>query len=361
MDRWVGRSGYPIQVMLRAYLASYFLNLRNTNGLIRRLQEDMILRDICGFDKTRPLPNRRTFNRFMDRVELHFDIIEWFIDQIVTQLHDLLPNFGSKIAIDATDVHSYSNCDKKPVSDTEAGFAIKEATAGRGKKWTWGYKVHLIADTTYELPIAMIVTPGNTREMAEMMPLLRATKARLPWFDPKYIIADRGYDDYKNFESIVKEFDADPIIKTRMAVPVFGTSTHPICIGRLPLVYRSWDKNKGIQYRCPDRAQKATCPLPERCPLNVVWIRPERDYRRFGYRVNPNTLEWIDLYSHRTAIERVNSRLKYERRLDSHCFRGLGKVEFHCALAVLSLLSGALVKAQGGELEEVRVCARKIA
>lgn len=88
--------------------------------------------------------------------------------------------------------------------------------------------------------------------MAEMLPLLRATKVRLPWFKPKYIVADRGYDDHKNFESIVKEFNAEPVIKTRMAVPVFGTPAHPSCIGELPLVYRSWDKNKGIQYRCPE-------------------------------------------------------------------------------------------------------------
>ena len=61
------------------------------------------------------------------------------------------------------------------------------------------------------------------------------------------------------------------------------------------------------------------------------------------------------------AIERINSRLKYGRRLDSHCFRGLEKIGLHCKLAVLSLLVGALVKAQKNELDELRVCARKIA
>ncbi|MBU2535276.1 MAG: transposase, partial [Chloroflexi bacterium] len=109
------------------------------------------------------------------------------------------------------------------------------------------------------------------------------------------------------------------------------------------------------------RAKKATCPLPEKCPLKAIWVRPIHDYRRFGYRVARKTEEWVNLYNHRTAIERVNSRLKCERRLDSHCFRGLDKVRFHCSLAVLSLLAGALVKAMRGELEEVRVCARRIA
>lgn len=194
-----------------------------------------------------------------------------------------------------------------------------------------------------------------------MITLLRAAKAKLPWFSPRYIIADKGYDDYKNFEAIVKEFDAEPIIKTRMGIPVFGTPSQPFCLGKLPLVYRSWDKNKGLQYQCPERAGKATCPLPEKRSLKIIWIRPVHDYRRFGYRVARNTEEWQNLYNHRTAIERINSRLKYERRLDSHCFRGLGKIGFHCALAVLSLLAGALAKVQKQQLAEIRVCSRKIA
>ena len=110
---------------------------------------------------------------------------------------------------------------KGPVSDEEAGSVIKEGAAGHRKKWTWRYKLHLIADAAYELSIAMMVTPGNTSEVAEMLPLLRYTKMRLPWFAPKYVIADKGYDDHKNFEAIVKEFDAEPIIKTSSLILQF--------------------------------------------------------------------------------------------------------------------------------------------
>ncbi len=360
LERWIGRSGYPITVMFRAYLASYLLNIGNTNSLIRRLQEDVALREICGFSNSKPLPNRRTFNRVMDRLRFHYDLIEWCMDQVLYKLREILPNFGTTIAIDGTDVHTHSDCDKKPVSDKEAGFVIKEGAVGHSKKWTWGYKLHLIADATYELPIAMSLTPGNMREMAEMMPLLRATKERISWFKPRYIIADRGYDDYKNFEGIVKEFNAEPIIKSRMEVPVFGTSAQPFCIGKLPLVYRSWDKDKGVQYQCPERAKKASCPLPEKCPIKMIWTRPVHDYRRFGHRIAKFTDEWNNLYSQRTAIERVNSRLKYHRRLDSHCFRGLEKLRLHCGLAILSLLGGALAQARRYGSDAVRVCVRAL-
>ena len=69
----------------------------------------------------------------------------------------------------------------------------------------------------------------------------------------------------------------------------------------------------------------------------------------------------MNLYNRRTAIERVNSRLKYERRLDCHCYRGLEKIGLHCKLAVLSLLGGATVKGRKQRFNELRVCARKIA
>jgi hypothetical protein len=34
-NRWVGCSSYPLRVIMRAYLASCFLNVRNSNSLIR--------------------------------------------------------------------------------------------------------------------------------------------------------------------------------------------------------------------------------------------------------------------------------------------------------------------------------------
>lgn len=357
--RWVGCSGYPIRVMFRAYLASYLLNMRNTNSLIRRLQEDSGLRDICGFSICEPLPHRRTFNRFVDRLQPHQDLIDWCIDEILTKLCEKLPNFGVMVAVDATNVHSHSDCNNKPVSDNEAGFAVKES-AGDRKKWTWGYKVFLVVDAIYELPIGISIKPGNTQEADEMMPLLRDTKARLPWFNPKYIIADKGYDSHKNFEGIVTEFDAEPIISVKREVSVSGSPARPFCPGKLPLVYRGLDKDKGLRYQCPERARKATCPLSEKCPLKVIYIHPVHDYRRFGYRMPRNTAEWELTYWRRATVERVNSRLKEQRRLDSHCFRGLEKLGFHCRLAILSLLAGALAKAQKQQLDEIRVCARVI-
>jgi hypothetical protein len=56
-----------------------------------------------------------------------------------------------------------------------------------------------------------------------------------------------------------------------------------------------------------------------------------------------------------------NSRLKETRRLTKHQFRGFERINVHATLAVLAMMAVALSKAKRGQLEEIRVCARKIA
>lgn len=38
---------------------------------------------------------------------------------------------------------------------------------------------------------------------------------------------------------------------------ISGSSAAPLCPGGLPLIYRTWDKDKGLQYQCPEKAGRA--------------------------------------------------------------------------------------------------------
>lgn len=359
----LGRFGYPIPTLLKAYLAGYVLGVKSTNDLIRRLQEDPVLTTVCGFDYKKP-PCRRTFIRFVKKLLEHQDLIDNCLNEITTRLSQLLPKFGEVVAIDPTPVHSHSNPDNKKVkSDPEADWVYKEGH--ERKKWVWGYRLHLIVDSTYELPVAKQTTVADDGEKAVALPLLRKAKSSLSWFNPKAIIGDKAYDKYQIFEGIVKEFGADPIInlspKSAEEPPeITGSSAAPYCPGKLPLIYRGWDKNKGLKYQCPERAGRAVCPLAEKCPLKMMWVRPIHDYRRFGYRVRRGTDEFTDLYHRRVAVERVNSRLKDKRRLDDHCFRGLKKIDLHCTLSVMTMNAMALAKVKAGQAHALRLTARRI-
>ena len=357
----LGRPNYSFETMLKAYLASYILPVKSTNDLIRRLQENPVLTLVCGFDLAKPLPHRTTLNRFFNKLIEYQDFVTECLNEVTSKLYDLIPSFGKIVAMDTTPIHSHSHPNKNPISDPEAGFVYKGGAQGK-YKWGFGYYFHLVIDANLELPIEGKLNFWNEREKPTALPLLKKAHDALQWFSPKTVLADAGYDAYHVYEDIVNEFDAKPIINlaTKKAPLVSGSAQRPVCPGGLPLVYRRKVRGQN-EWGCPAKSGKAKCPLSEQCPLKVALIHPEHDYRRFGYHIPRTCPEWQELYNKRTAIERVFSRLKDKRRLNSHCFRGFRKINLHCTLSILVMQAMALAKVQAGQLHEVRVCARRIA
>ena len=123
--RPVGRKGYPLKALWRAYAASFVLNLPNMNTLIRRLNEDRALRKLCGFGNQ--LPHRTTFNRFRNRVSEHLDLVEASLRTLTDELKGdkRLKGFGQAVAVDSTTVKTHSNPSRKVVSDEEATWTAK--------------------------------------------------------------------------------------------------------------------------------------------------------------------------------------------------------------------------------------------
>jgi len=355
----LGRPGYPLEPMLRGLLASYYIPLRSTAQLARRLQDDPVLAVTCGFVPG-DVPHRKAFSRFQKKLGKYQHLVDQCLNQMTTELKSHLPEFGKIVAIDCTPVRSYCNGDKEPHSDREGDWIVKEGS--EKKKWVFGYRLHLIVDANWELPVAKKLSLAKDNEKTATIPLLRETKVNLPWFLPDAIIADKAYDKYEHYEVITKEFSADPIIMHAKFSDseLTGSPAAPHCPAGLSLVYRSWDKNKGIQYICPELARKATCPLPLKCGLRTVWVKLVHDYRRFGFRIERGTEEWKELYRKRVAVEHVNSRLKETRRLEAHCFRGYERINMHATLSVLVMQAVALAKAKAGQMDEIRVCVRQV-
>lgn len=359
----LGRPGYSFETLLRGVLASYYLGLKSTAHIVRRLQEDTILAVTCGFDPSN-IPHRSTFSRFIKRLSKHQGLVDDCLNQMTSELRAMLPGFGEVVAVDSTPVRSHCNPNKQPVSDPEAGWIVKGGS-GKDKDWRFGYRLHMVVDAHYELPISKKQTLAKIQDVQMLLPLLRETKKNLSCFAPDVVLADKGYDSGDNFQGVVQEFDASLIIplaaKTKEApLEVTGSPAAPYCPAGLSLVYRSWDRNKGIQYQCPERASRAICPMLLKCGLKTIWVRPVHDYRRFGYRIKRGTEQWKELYRQRGSIERVNSRLKQTRRLESHCFRSFDAVNIHTTLSVLTMQALALATVKAGHMDEIRVCVRPI-
>lgn len=149
-------------------------------------------------------------------------------DVLVERLGQLLPGFGERLAIDSKGIRSAGKRNKhvKPDSrrDTDADTGVKEykgtrldgALWQRVKKW-FGYKLHLLVDSTYEIPVNFDVTRASSSDVKQVLPLVVGHKERHPTLGERCNIlsGDRGYDDTKTLETLYDKYKVKPVIDIR--------------------------------------------------------------------------------------------------------------------------------------------------
>ena len=364
--RPTGRQGYPLKALWRAYVGSFVLNLPHTNALIRRLEDDDGFRLLCGFGT---LPHRTTFNRFILRLSRHPDLVELCFAQLTGQIKVLLPDLGEETAVDATTVRSHCAPRRKPISDPQASWTAKNSTQAKsgGKEWRHGYKVHMVADANYGLPLAHVVTTASRNDSPVLPAVFAKTESLYPWFHPSVVIADRGYDSAANHE-FLRGKDALPIIHIRRKARgelyegIYTKKGVPTCLGQIPMEFVRSDPERGHLYRCNPKGCRLAGSMRggiRHCDTEV-WEDPTRNVRLFG-AIRRDGPEWKALYAKRQAIERVFKSMKESRRLERHCVRGLRQITLHAAMSALAFQATVLVRLRAGEAEWMRWMVRKVA
>ena len=206
--RRTGRKGHPLRAMWRAYLAKFVLNIRYNNQLLERLRGSRKLREVCGFGDN--IPSESAMSRFVNRLADHQDLVEQCVVNVTDEMRELvpavkrrkgrqdqpLPPLGAVLAVDSTLFETYSNPNRKVVSDPDARWGLKHsAKAKDGKEvFGFGYKMHLVSDATHGVPLAFTITPANENDSPQLPTALRKTLAAHPWLEPGCLLADRGYD-----------------------------------------------------------------------------------------------------------------------------------------------------------------------
>ncbi len=338
-----GRRTYAIEAFWRAYLMRYLLNLSSINELHRRLENDLCLRQVCGFDK---LPERRTFNRFVERLSDHPDLVRKAMADFTERQKVLQPDLGKKIAIDSSVVESHSNPDKKSkitgqVSDPEASWTRKPDNKGV-MKWWFGDKLHLMTDTDSQFPLAFSVTTAKSSDTTELPKLLEQAENQFDWFKPQYVIADRGYDSETNHKAILdkggaficgmRHYKRPPKKK-----PMFTKNGNPFCFDGKAMRYVGTIDGKHY-FQC------SAHPGNPRCQAHAVvdW-RTEANQRVYG-PVFRGSREWRNLYRRRQSVERIFKSAKEFRSLENHYIRGLKQMTLHAAMSVLTYAATVFVQ-----------------
>ena len=157
------------------------------------------------------MPDSWNFSRFLANVielEETLGMVTGMITTLREQLMEVLPEFGRHLGYDGKAIESHStgrvNRTTGETSDPDADWGKHETSgidARTGKPWkkikTWfGYGVHLIADTHYEIPVALHLTPASHSEQVELRVMLKETFAETPELAARCrdFSADRGLD-----------------------------------------------------------------------------------------------------------------------------------------------------------------------
>ncbi len=284
-EHWTGRKGYSVRGMWAALIAGLINQCHSLADVVRLLKRDKETRLVCGFSKDK-MPGEDAFSRFLKKLVKHAALFDTFIQALVDKLRELLPGFGAKLAVDSTDIPAYANGYREHPADTDAKWGAKkkghskakDKTGGEQKKgekkesevyYWFGYKLHLVIDALYELPLAFILTPANEADTTYLKPLLQKAGVDQEELKPEVVIADKGYDSQENNTYVYKDCKATPIIPIRerkdAELPdICNAQGTPLCGCGLAMVY--WGRDgKYLKYRCPHVLGKAQCKSRFRC------------------------------------------------------------------------------------------------
>ena len=230
-------------------------------------------------------------------------------------------------------------------------------------RW-FGYKLHLLVDGIYELPVSFFLTPANESDTRQMSVLLDRAKLdeKAAW--PEAVIADKGYDSRSNCQLIFERYGAAPIIPVieRKGVEqpdICNAKGTPTCSCGLEMVFWGRDGNY-LKYRCPQAVGKGVCKSRFRCTRSaygyVLKLPIAEDVRRHP-PVPRESKKWERLYRLRGAVERVNSRLKGLLGLGHITVRRMPKVMVRSPLSLLVMLAVGVGMAERHRLKELRALA----
>jgi transposase len=277
--------------------------------------------------------------RFASKLRKHKPLLDLALDRITSALRTELPEYGTDVAIDASDIPAFANGqryvskggrERERFSDPDASWGHRSAVSTRKGGGFYGFKLHAAVCARTDLPIAWEVSTARRNEASLADDLLARVRERK--FAPATVALDKGYDVGPVYEA-VERAGARPIIPLRQTPAVKrGEHEAPTC------EHGRW-KHAGADFK--RKLTKWRCPSGE-CSPKSVW----RKACRLHPLVPRETKRWRELYRGRASVERTFGRLKHDYGLAPLRVRRLERVALHADLCMLAMLSQALTRAR---------------
>jgi len=348
--RGQGRNDYPVHVLWGVLALTIALRHQGIEPCLAELSRNKDLRGLIGIESESGIPKPWNMSRFLEVLgsEPHRTLAGNVFNAMVKPLGIAVEDLGRNSAGDATALNA-RHTESPEGRRKDAAEGLPQASGGRKEyedeagqvvrvlEW-FGYKLHLIVDVKHEVALGYAVTDTKAGDGETLPAVLKQAQANLPAGRMRTLAYDKAADG-ESVHRVLHREKVKPVIQNRslwkgeserslpgregevtnMVHDEAGTlycydmESDP-CV-RHKMAYIGHEPNRGtLKYRCPARHEGWLCPSDRPCNEDkkygkTVRIKQELDLRRFP-PIPRSTKQFERLYKGRTAVERVNARLK---------------------------------------------------
>lgn len=348
--RGKGRDDVPVRVAWGVLVLSVALRHTTIEACLGELRRNESLRRLVGIEDEESVPQKWNLSRFLDRLgqEPYRSQLHQVFDAMIGRLGSVVVDLGRDTAGDATGLNARRKQGRRALGEEAEGLpqasgGRKEYTDEEGKvtkvvEW-FGFKLHLLVDVRHEVSLAYQITDTKTGDGETLPRLVAEAQGNLPAGRMRTLAYDKAADT-NEVHQLLSAAKIKPVIQNRSLwkknedqermLPghdgrsniVYDEAGTVYCYDRVssPIVrhkmsYIGYEpQRETLKYRCPARHEGWSCPMSEICNAGksyglTVRVPREIDVRRFP-ALPRATKKFEQLYKGRTAVERVNARLK---------------------------------------------------
>lgn len=346
--RGKGRDDYPVSTLWGVVVLTAGLRHPHIESCLAELRRNEGLRRLIGIESEDKVPKKWNISRFQEVLgqEPHRTHLKEMFNTMVRRLTEVVGDLGKNTAGDSTALNARRKNEKGQKADAAEGLPIasggrKEYTDDEGNvshvlEW-FGFKLHLLVDVKHEVALAYDITDTKAGDGEKLLAVLPQAQANLPPQRIETLAFDKAADSNEVHRALSKA-KIKPIIQVRKLwkeeqekmLPghdgrsnvVYDEAGTLFCYDRVsnpmikhPMAYVGYEPGReALKYRCPAKHEGWECPMSEICNQGksygmTVRVPREIELRRFP-ALPRATKKFERLYKGRTAVERVNARLK---------------------------------------------------
>ena len=342
------RHTQPIHIAWGVMVLSIALRHPSIEHCLGELRRNESLRKLIGIKSEEDVPRKWNLSRFLDRLgqQPHLSHLHEIFDSMIDRLGSAVIDLGRNTAGDATNLNVRRKKEKHAKQERQDG--LPQASGGRKEyhdddgnvskivEW-FGFKLHLLVDVKHEVSLAYKITDTKAGDGETLPDILDDAQNNLPKKRIRTLAYDKAADS-NDVHDLLSKYKIKAVIENRSLwkeehekmLPghdgnsniVYDESGTVYCYDRVsePMVrhkmsYIGYEPaRETLKYRCPAMHEDWECPMAKVCNAGkkygkTVRVSREIDQRRFP-ALPRATKKFERLYKGRTAVERVNARLK---------------------------------------------------